>query len=72
MPVYSVSETTFIPSMGAERTAVEALDELMKTPEKYCSTKLYDISMSFSEGKWTIQLPDDLYEAISGRFKPDN
>ena len=53
---------------GAEKTAVEALDELMKTPKKYDSTHTYDISMSYSDGRWIITLPDELYEAMSCGF----
>ncbi len=56
---------------GAEKIAEEALDDLMKNSEKYCSTKTFDITLKYSGGKWLISLTDELFEAISGGFDLD-
>ena len=53
---------------GAEKVAAEALDSLMTSSEKYCSTRTYDINLKYGNGKWLINLPEDLFSAICGGF----
>ena len=64
--VLSLSDT------GAERTAIEALDQLMTSPEKYYVTNSYDLSAYYKNGKWYIIISDEFYNAVSGGFQePD-
>jgi hypothetical protein len=53
---------------GAEKVAAEALDSLMKEADKYRSTRSFDIVLKYSNGKWLIDLPDELFYAICGGF----
>ena len=53
---------------GAEKIAAEALDELMKDSEKYCTSKTFDIKLKYNGSKWLISITDDLFYAISGGF----
>ena len=53
---------------GAEKIAVEALDQLMTDPDKYCSAKTYDIILKYQSGQWLISITDDLFDAICGGF----
>lgn len=57
---------------GAEKIAAEALDELMSTPEKYCSTNTFNVTLKYGGGKWLICLSDYLFEAICGGFDSEN
>ena len=54
---------------GAEKVASEALDILMENQEKYLSTRSFDIKLKYSQGKWLIDLPDELFYAICGGFE---
>ena len=53
---------------GAEKVAAEALDSLMNEAEKYRSTRSFDICLKYSNGKWLVDLPDELFYAICGGF----
>ena len=41
----------------------------MENQEKYLSTRSFDIKLKYSQGKWLIDLPDELFYAICGGFE---
>lgn len=54
---------------GAQKIAAEVLDRLMSEPEKYYSTQIFDVSLKYNSYKWLVYIPDDLFEAISGKYQ---
>ena len=57
---------------GAEKTAADALDLLMSSPEKYYATKTFDLNLKYSGNKWLIYMTEELFDAISGGFDAEN
>ena len=53
---------------GAEKVAAEALDRIMTESQKYYTTKTFDLKLKYNEGKWLIDLSDELFFAICGGF----
>ncbi len=53
---------------GAEAAAIEALDELMQTPEKYYNEKEFEIRLEYTKKTWQIELSDELFDAIVGKY----
>lgn len=74
--IYKLNEkyTTVVDSVctltdeGAELVAVEALDIIMEEPEKYYAEKDFDVILKYSNKKWLIQLNDELFNAITGKY----
>ena len=55
---------------GAKKIAAEVLDSLMSSkPERYYSTKTFDIQLKFNGKKWLVYIPDELFEVISGKYE---
>lgn len=57
---------------GAELVAEQALDEIMKTPERYYSTERFEITLKYHDGSWKITIDDDLFDAISGHYNSED
>ncbi len=53
---------------GAEQAAIEALEILMQTPEKYYNEKGFDIQLQYTQKAWHIELSDELFNAIVGKY----
>lgn len=53
---------------GAELVAIESLDYIMTSPEKYYTTKNFRIEMKYSQKSWHILINDELFEAIVGKY----
>ncbi|MBQ1555912.1 MAG: hypothetical protein IIZ68_10750, partial [Clostridia bacterium] len=55
---------------GAQAVAAEALDRLMTAPDAYYASDIYDITLTLEGSKWKIQMTDELFDAIVGRYNP--
>ncbi|MBQ5545063.1 MAG: hypothetical protein IIU00_05230 [Clostridia bacterium] len=55
---------------GAQAVAAEALDSLMTAPDAYYASDIYDITLTLEGSKWKIQMTDELFDAIVGRYNP--
>lgn len=53
---------------GAEQAAIEALESIMQTPEKYYNEKKFDIQLEYTQKTWHIELNDELFNAIVGKY----
>lgn len=53
---------------GAKHAAIEALEILMQTPETYYNEKEFDIQLQYIRKMWRIELSDELFNAIIGKY----